>query len=502
MKKANFYIFVGVLLFIGIGLLSLTNQGILSLDKPYAHGLIDRLESQNSVVAFQNVSVIPMDRERLLENHTVLVRDGIIEQVGSSATIEIPTDALIVDGTGKYLIPGLVDMHVHVVNENELLLFAVHGVTSIRNMWGGMSFTDHLAWRSKIEAGEMFGPTIYTSGPVMEGPPKTMPLMTVYSDPESASAAVTEQIDLGYDFIKVYDYIDLPTYEAIVQTAANRGVQVIGHVPKQVSLERAFASGQVTIEHLSGFIDNDAGEYIIPENELPKYAQMAVDAGSYVCPTMAVYQMYVPKDNLHLLENRPEMTYVSPGMKTLWQYFSRPGAMSNVTYQGEYPARIQEMFIKTGRILHEQGVKFVLGTDSDNPYLVPGISLLDELDYLIEAGFTPYEALQTGTYNAAEAMDKLEEFGTIEPGKRADLILMDSNPLEDVTAVRDQSGVMLRGRWLPEFEIQFLLTGLVESFKPTLIERLWPLTIIGLAIALIWRKNHQNLGDKQDDRDK
>jgi len=163
--------------------------------------------------------------------------------------------------------------------------------------------------------------------------------------------------------------------------------------------------------------------------------------------------------------------------------------MSNVSFIGDYPGHIQEMFLNTTRILHEHGVKFILGTDSDNPYLVPGSSLLDELDYLVEAGFSPYEALETGTHNAAEAMGKLDEFGTIEVGKQGDLILVDSNPLVDVSAVRDRSGVMLRGRWLPETELQSMLNEMVASFRPNWLERIWPLGIIGVAIYLIWRKN-------------
>ena len=488
MKITLYYFLVGILFLVGVGLFSLFNLGILDLNRPYARTLPEKLGKQEPVAVFLNVNVIPMDSERILENQTVIVRDGVIEMIGNSEQVQVPDEALVIDGQGKYLMPGLVDMHVHVTNENELLLFAAHGVTTIRNLWGGLNGTDHLGWRAKIEAGDMFGPTLYTSGPIMEGPPKTVPWMKVYEDPESAADAVNKQIDQGYDFIKVYDYVSLPVYEAVIKTAQARGVMVVGHTPRKVGIDRVLNSGQVTIEHISGIIDADAGEYNVPESDLPEYARKLAEAGIYVCPTIAVYQLYVPDEDLHLLTERPEMDLISPGTKFMWRYFQRPGSISNVTYQGDYPARMNEMFLNATRILHELGVKFILGTDTDNPYLVPGTSLLDELDYLVEAGFSPYEALETGTRNAAEAMGKLDEFGTIEPGKRADLILLDSNPLQDVSAARHRSGVMLRGRWMTEEQLRLMLDELVESYKPNLVERLWPLLLIGLEFFLIVKK--------------
>lgn len=488
MKDTFYYILVGILFLAGLGLFSLFNRGILDLNPPYARSLSEKLGEQEPVVAFVNINVIPMDNERILEDQTVVVRNGAVELLGNSEQVQVPDEALVVDGQGKYLIPGLVDMHVHVTNENELLLFAAHGVTSIRNLWGGLNGIDHLGWRAKIETDEMFGPTIYTSGPIMEGPPKTVPWMKVYEDPKSAVDAVNEQIDQGYNFIKVYDHLSPAVYDAVVEAAQARGVSVIGHTPKKVGIDRVLNSGQVTIEHVSGIIDADTGEYSVSESDLPIYAQKLADAGVYVCPTIAVYQLYVPDEDLHLLIERPEMDLVSPGTKFMWRYLQRPGTLGNVTYQGHYPARMNEIFLNTTNILHEHDVKFILGTDSDNPYLVPGISLHDELDFLVEAGFSPYEALETGTRNAAESMGRLDEFGTIEPGKRADLILLNSNPLEDISATRERSGVMLKGHWLPESDLQVYLDEMMNSFKPTWFERIWSLALIGLSIFLVVRR--------------
>jgi hypothetical protein len=198
--------------------------------------------------------------------------------------------------------------------------------------------------------------------------------------------------------------------------------------------------------------------------------------------------MHVPNQELYKLEERPEMAYVSPASRLLWKYLSRPGAMGSITYQGDYVARINELYLHTTRVVHEGGARFILGTDSDNPYLVPGFSLLDELDYLVQAGFTPYEAIETGTRNAAEALGRLEEFGTIAPGQRADLILLEGNPLDDVSNVRQRAGVLVRGRWFAETELQGMLADLVASFRPAWWERLWPLGLVGAALALIARR--------------
>ena len=196
--------------------------------------------------------------------------------------------------------PGLVDSHVHIKEENELLLFLAHGVTAVRDMWGttGMQlrlgFADQLDMRQRINQRELIGPTIYTAGPLMEGKPATSPLMPVVDTPEQAAESITWQAAQGYDFVKVYDHLNPETYEAVLATAAAEGLPVVGHVPFAVGIDRVLAGSQQTIEHLTGYIDPDAAEFIIPEEALDRYAVQTREAGVWNCPTFGVYAKVVP----------------------------------------------------------------------------------------------------------------------------------------------------------------------------------------------------------------
>ena len=484
MGKVIFYLLVSIGLAAGLGLFYLTNRGLVSFSKPYIVQKSSDLKSPNTPVAFVNVNVVPMDSERILTNQTVIVRDGIIERIGNSGEVSVPEDAQVIEATGQYLMPGLVDMHVHIKEENELLLFVTHGVTTVRDMWGttGMQlrlgFPDQLQLRAQIKTGELFGPTLYTAGPLMEGEPATSPLMPVFSTPAEAAESVVWQKTQGYDFIKVYDQLTAETYQAILDAAQEHDLPVVGHAPKQVGLAGVLSGGQLTIEHLTGYIDPDAADFLIPEDQLDHYAILTREVGVWNCPTIGVYQKHVSDEALATLEAQPEMAYISPRMKFFWKRMLRPGAMQNISYNGDYPARIAEIYTRMTRVLHENGARIILGTDADNPYLVSGASLLDELDYLVEAGFTPYEAIEAGTRNAAEDLGKLDEFGTISEGKQADLILVADNPLQDVTHVRQRVGVMLRGYWLPETQLRELLAELVASYTPRLTDRLWPVGMI------------------------
>lgn len=288
----------GLLLVIGLGLLCLTNTGVLSFDPPYIFQLSKELPEKDSLVAFVNVNVIPMDSERILEGKTVIVRDGVIGLIGNNDQVQVPNDALIVDGQGKYLMPGLVDMHVHIQDENKLLLLVANCVTGVRNTWSNtgkmlrFGFPDQLALRNQIEQGALFGPTIYNAGPV----------------------SVRWQASQGYqDFIKVYDHLSPETYQAIIETAREKDIPVIGHVPFAIGVDGVLTSGQATIEHMTGYIDPDAAEFLIPEAQLDAYAVKTREAGVWNCVTMSEYpKSKETPEGFERLQNQPGMVYVSP----------------------------------------------------------------------------------------------------------------------------------------------------------------------------------------------
>lgn len=495
MKRFTSILLIGLLFTSGLGLLYLTNTGILSIGKTYIRKLSAEIGPADTTVVFVDVNVIPMDRERVLYSQTVIVHEGIIETIGDSAQIVVPAGALVIDGKDKYLMPGLSDMHVHIQYENDLLLFVANGVTSVRNMWGNtgrmllLGRPDQLELRRGIEDGRLFGPTIYTTGPVMEGKPSFHPMAEIFNSPQDAAQSVAWQKNQGYDFIKVYDHLSPEVYEAILKTARENELQVIGHVPFAVGLDNVLASGQQTIEHLTGYIDPDAVEFIIPEEQLDEYALKTSEAGVWNCVTLSEYpKTKETPEGFQQLQNQPGMIYVSPGTRLFSPFLYMMSARSHTYTDADYPQRIAALNQRMVRALHEAGVGILLGTDAAQAYHLPGFSVHEELELLVAAGLSPYEAIEAGTSNAAEAMGKQAEFGTVEVGKRADLILLERNPLTDVSHLHERSGVMLRGRWQTEEQLQSMLDSLVESYQPNPLERLWPLSLIFLAAYLIVRK--------------
>jgi imidazolonepropionase-like amidohydrolase len=370
--------------------------------------------------------------------------------------------------------PGLVDMHVHYNEPSFAALFLAHGVTTVRNMWG---FPIHVDAREQIKCGEGFGPWIYTCGPIMDGNPPIWAGSTVIETAEEAERSVAEQMEQGYDFLKVYGNLSRDAYDAIIAAAREHGMRVVGHVPGQVGLRHALEAGQASIEHLNGYLQaiarDGAPEAVgmltermiqwmehADESKIPAVVSATVKAGVWNCVTLLVSRK-MGQARLAFDDEckRLELRYLSP------QYITRWDPRNDFRQQKDLDLdRAAAAFRRAGelrrllvRALRDAGARLLLGSDTPNPFVIPGVSVHDELAMLVEAGLTPYEAVRAGTRDAAEFLGALDEFGTVAEGLRADVILTEGNPLDDVANVARRAGVMVRGRWFSATELEKML---------------------------------------------
>lgn len=416
------------------------------------------------VVVFENVNVIPMDRERVLSRQTVVVKDGRIADIGPANRVRVPEGALRVDGRGKYLMPGFAEMHGHLpgpdtpreVVENVMFLYVANGVTTVRGMLGNPS---HLQLRREVAEGKLLGPRLYVAGPAFSGPKLT---------PEEARRRVREQKEAGYDHLKVQEGLRPETYEAMAAEAKAVSISFAGHVPDDVGLLGCLAAGQKSIDHLDGYLEaieaddsplrnadpkirrRDLGLHL-DERKIPALAEATRKTGAWVVPTMALWETFNSAESAESMAQREELKYVPRQWVDAWVK-QKTAMLANLN--PEAGRRVIEVRKKVLRALRDAGVRIVFGTDSPQVFSVPGFSTHREIPILRAAGMTPYEILASGTRNVAEYFGTLAETGTVEKGKRADLILLEANPLADPANLARRAGVMVAGRWLAEADIQ------------------------------------------------
>jgi imidazolonepropionase-like amidohydrolase len=388
-------------------------------------------------IAITGVTVVPMDREGTLSDHTVVVRGGSIAIVAPAGQVEVSA-ARVIDGRGKWLLPGLADMHVHLWSKADLPLFLWNGVTAIRNMFGS---PEHPRWRDQIVRGQLDGPTMITAGPILDGDPPTWPGSAVVTTPEAARTAVREQKKAGYDLLKVYNGLGAEVYDAILAEAKGQGMPVDGHVPRAVGIDRALSSGQRTIEHLDGYVPFFA-EGKTDAATVDKTAKAAL----WNCPTLVVTERMARMDAPASLAKTRGLEHVSAGVRTAWDPKNdfRLAKWTPETY-AKMRAKNQVRRQLVGD-LARAGARLVLGTDTGNPYVVPGFAVHDELALLVEAGLTRWQALRTATAAAAEMLGTPGSFGVVAVGGRADLILVDRDPLADLAAIAEPGIVIVRGQ--------------------------------------------------------
>ncbi len=427
--------------------------------------------------AFVNVNVIPMDSERVLENQTVLVKDGMIDQIGAADQVSVPGDALRIDGRGKYLLPGLAEMHGHLPSpnvtpeevDNTLFLYVAYGVTIVRGMFG---FPNHIELREKVAGGEILGPTLIVASPALGG--------FSVAGAEDAAQKVRQFKEAGFDLIKVHEGLSPEAYRAIAAAAQEAGIPFAGHVSDNLSLYEALNAGQSTIDHLDNYLEALEAEdspiknadpqtrqqkliYHIDESKIPQTVSATVKSGVWMVPTMSLWEVFYGKESLETLRRRPEVQYVPAFFELQWSQQSEPILQGNPDPEGN--RRVLAMRNKILKALHDGGAKMMLGSDSPQLFSVPGFSIHREMQAMAAAGMTPYQVLATGTRNVAEYFGKSAEFGTVAAGRRADLILAGGNPLQDLANLQNRAGVMVRGKWLPQPEIQQRLDKIAAAYR-------------------------------------
>jgi hypothetical protein len=384
-------------------------------------------------VAFRNVRVLTMDSPTLTRQRVVLVNNGKIVAIGNA---QIPSNACVIDGNDRVLMPGLSDMHVH-TDESELPLFIANGVTLIREMNGSPT---HLDLKKRLAAGQLLGPRMLVASPLLAGVKQRYRHRLITSGAEAAAAA-NEFKTAGYDYLKVYDGLSLEAYDSLVAAGRRLGIPLDGHIPKDVGLERVLNAGQ-HIQHLDkivySLIGNDSDSA-----KLARLTRLFNGRREWVTPTLASLRALGIAGTVDYAARlaSPEMKYVDSATMGFWSSLSgtKPSHGAGTFYG--YDLAVLATLRKTD-------ARLLLGTDEGNPLMVAGFSVHDELEALVrDAGFSPYDALLTSTRNVGEFLGD-PTTGRIARGARADLILVDGNPLEDITVLRHPSGVMEAGRWL------------------------------------------------------
>lgn len=412
-------------------------------------------------VVFRDVTVIPMDNEKTLDNQTVVVKAGRITAIGNSKKVSYGRDALVIDARGKYLLPGLAEMHAHVPPVDDLApmkevltLFAVNGITTIRGMLG---HPKHLELRSMLRTGEIIGPNFYTTGPSFNG--------TSVTSPEGGAAMVRRQKNDGYDFLKLHPGLTRTEFDSIARVASAVGIPFVGHVSYGVGVWRAIEAGYSSIDHLDGFVEALVpGIEKIPEQEAGLFGMFVADradqaripelvrklrAGNiWVVPTQSLAERWFHPDyKAEDFTKDPDAAYMATTMVEQW-LASKNNLMKNPAYD---PQKIRDFVALRRKLIKEcqdGGVGLLLGCDAPQVFNVPGFSTHNELVYLVNAGLTPYQALRTGTVNVANYLNR-KDAGVIREGAVAELILLNGNPLKDIRQTRNIEGVMVAGQWFP-----------------------------------------------------
>lgn len=409
-----------------------------------------------------HVNIIDVKTGEIMENQTVAI-DSVSITAIYDKEIRHSESTKVIDGSNKYLIPGLWDMHTHYYSNHELTdpLLIANGITGVREMWGNMQVINEV--REKTKTGEIIAPDIYTSGVIIDGKPPYWPGSVGVSTPEEAKKIAIKQIEEGVDFLKIYSLLTEECFMAIADVAKQMNIPFAGHIPQSVSTYDAINAGMASSEHLIGILEacnlKEDSIRALPWNFM-KYSQFFVDefieskfdsliivlaqSDMWLCPTLTVIRAYGYLNDT-AFTNDERLSYL-PDYYTAYWNLDSPYFKENFE---KYYMGVRKMYHLEMELIgkmHEKGVKILAGTDYPNPYCFPGFSLHDELALLVEGGMPELDALKAATINAAVFMGKENEFGSIEVGKLASLVLLKENPLDNIENTKSIEAVILRGK--------------------------------------------------------
>lgn len=411
-------------------------------------------------VVFSNVSVVPMTGNQVLPNHTVVITGDRITAVGPARTAKVPEGATRIDGQGKYLMPGLAEMHGHIPGgnaprefvDNVLFLYVASGVTTVRGMQGAPGQID---LREAAKRGEIVAPNLYLAGPQFSG--------GSVKSAEDAIARVKQQKSEGWDLLKVQEGLSVPAYDAMAKTAKQVGIRFGGHVPDEVGLLHAMDMGQETFDHIDGYVEQlDGRAKPVADQALQDLVRRTKKAGAWIVPTMFVWETLQGPVTLESRTGLAELRYMPAPQVEQWTK-GLDSRLKNPQYDAAQAKLHIDNRMKILKALQDGGARILLGSDAPQQFNVPGFSIHREMRRMADAGINAYEIVKSGTANVGEYFKAQDSFGTIAVGQRADLILVDANPLENVSNMEKRSGVMVRGRWLPASEIDAALAKIASN---------------------------------------